>query len=187
MTHTNDAGPRLEDLHEDVWQRLARGVADRHAAARYPVLATVGLSGAAEARVVVLRGADRATGVLTIHTDAASGKVAEVQKVPDATLLVWDARAQRQFRLRCTVSSRPGTPEEWARVPDPSRRAYVCAPAPGTPIPRPDACTPGADATRFTVLEATLQEVEILHLGSERHLRAVFRKADGWRGQWLAP
>ena len=63
--------PTLDDTLNDVWQRLGRGVADRKAPARHPVLATVGKNGG-EARMVVLRGADRATGCLEVHTDRKS-------------------------------------------------------------------------------------------------------------------
>ncbi|MEM9248488.1 MAG: pyridoxamine 5'-phosphate oxidase [Pseudomonadota bacterium] len=198
MTETDHCA-RLADLYEDVWQRLGRGVADRRAPARHPVLATVGEARpggtrdpdqggfAGEARIVVLREADKALGRLTIHTDEASGKVAEIRALPWATLLVWDVRARVQIRLRCRIGIRSGTQAEWARVPDPSRRAYGGAPPPGTPISAPDEYVPDADPARFTVLEADIAEIELLHLGQEQHLRAVFRRTDGWRGAWLAP
>jgi drug/metabolite transporter (DMT)-like permease len=56
-------------LHAQVWARLLRGVGDRHAPARHPVLATVAQGGMPQARTVVLRAADAAAGTLDIHTD----------------------------------------------------------------------------------------------------------------------
>jgi len=182
-----DAAPDLGALFEEVWQRLRRGVADRRAAARHPVLATTGTAGGAEARVVVLRAADRAAGRLQVHTDAASAKVAELAAEPRASLLVWDARARLQVRLRVRVAVRPGSAVEWARVPEGARRAYGGHPAPGTQLAGPEGHDPAPDPARFTVLEAEIAEIEVLRLADERHLRARFRRAEGWRGAWLAP
>lgn len=176
-----DPFANLESTLDEVWQRLTRGVAVRRAPARHPVLATVGADGA-EARVVVLRAADREAGTLTIHTDSASGKVTELRKTPGATLLVWDEEAKLQIRLRATVDITEGDAEAFARLPDPARANYGGTPAPGTPIPEPGAHDPAPDARRFTVLVAHIREIETLHLGTP-HRRARFR--DGV-AHWLA-
>jgi hypothetical protein len=137
--------------------------------------------------VLVLRAADRTSGRLEMHTDQASAKVGELRARPRASLLVWDARARLQIRLRVRVTPRPGSGAEWGRVPDGARLAYGGAPAPGSPIPSPEAHDPAQDRRRFTVLDAEIDEIEVLKLGSARHLRALFRREDAWRGQWLAP
>ncbi len=171
---------------DEVWRRLARGVADRRAPARHPVLATVGLRAFAEARVVVLRGADRGAARLEIHTDGAAGKVAELAGEPGATLLVWEPQARLQIRLRAVI--RPGTAQAtaaaWARVPEPARAQYRSVPPPGAPVPGPGATAEGPP--RFTLLAAEVQEIETLHLG-EPQARALFAAEDGWAGRWLAP
>ncbi len=179
--------PELAALLEDIWQRLGRGVADRRAAARHPVFATQAGSGGGEARVVVLRGVDRGDATLEVHTDARSGKVADLACVPRATLLVWDARARLQMRLRAEVTVTRGDAARWARVPGPARRAYGGAPAPGTPIPAPDAYTPAPDPAQFAVLACRLEEIDALRLDDAGHRRALFLRAEGWRGQWLVP
>ena len=179
--------PALAALHRDVWQRLRRGVADRRAPARHPVLATQAEAGGGAARVVVLRGADSAAATLEIHTDAASAKMRDLATDPRATLLVWDARARLQIRLRATVLAAPGDAAAWARIPQPARRAYGGHPAPGTPIPAPDAFDPAPDPARFTVLTCTVEQIDALRLDDAMHRRALFRREDGWRGQWLAP
>lgn len=187
MDQAYPADPPLADLLNDVWLRLDPGVAERNAPARHLVLATVGRGGGGEARTVVLRAADRRQGLLCLHTDSASAKVAELTAQPLATLLLWDPPAQVQARLRCTIAARPGTDEEWQRVPDPSRRAYGGGPPPGRPILSPGDYGADADRARFTVLEAEVAEIDVLHLGGLRHLRARFARSDGWQGQWLAP
>ncbi len=90
----------LPGLHDQVWQRLACGVADADAPARHPVLATIGLGGGPEARTVVLRAADRGAGTVQVHTDTASTKVAELAANPLVALHVWDAGPHLQIRLR---------------------------------------------------------------------------------------
>ncbi|MEL7117744.1 MAG: pyridoxamine 5'-phosphate oxidase family protein, partial [Pseudomonadota bacterium] len=95
MIHgTNEAerpgGPILADRLSDAWQRLLLGVTDRDAPARHLMVATVGRSGGAEARMVVLRAVDPTAARLAFHTDAASGKIAELALDPRISLIVWD-------------------------------------------------------------------------------------------------
>ena len=104
----------LDTLYAQAWSRLSRGVADRRAAARYPPLATAGPEGWADARTVVLRGAVTGSAQLTLHTDAASPKVAALGADPRCTLLIWDAKVHLQIRIRARASLAQGSAEEWA-------------------------------------------------------------------------
>ena len=124
--------------------------------------------------------------MLEMHTDAASAKVTELARIPAATLLAWDPEAALQIRLRATVAARPGTAEEWAAVPDSARGAYGGTPPPGALLEQPEDHDPTPDPVRFIVLTARIEEIETLHLGP-RHSRALFRRRDGFRGQWIAP
>ncbi|RDC75500.1 pyridoxamine 5'-phosphate oxidase [Rhodovulum sp. 12E13] len=177
----------LETLLRDAWQRLCRGVTDRRAPARHPVLATQAMGGGGEARTVVLRAASPSAGRVEIHTDALSAKVCELEAEPRATLLVWDDKARLQIRLRVTARLVHADAEAWARVPQAARGAYGGDPPPGRPIAAPEAHAPGAARERFTRLVCTIDEIELLHLGAERHRRAVYRRADGWAGALRAP
>jgi pyridoxine/pyridoxamine 5'-phosphate oxidase len=175
----------LAEMLEEVWQRLARGVADRRAAARHPVLATVGAEGGGEARMLVLRGVDRSGARLELHTDSASGKVADIEAEPRATLLVWDSRARLQIRLRVHVGVRPGSTGEWQRLPKGAREAYGGTP-PGTALGAPEEADAVPDPARFAILTAQVREIEALWLGTP-HRRARFRAAEDWQGMWVAP
>lgn len=183
----NDDAPigDLAGTLEAVWTMLAAGTRDRDAPARHPVLATVGERGA-EARILVLRAADRTAGSLALYTDAATAKVAELARAPRATLLVWDPAARFQVRLRVTVTARPGTTAEWMALPDAARRVYGGDPLPGRPLPAPRDHAPDPDAARFTVLDARIDEIETLRL-ADPHERARFSRRDGFAGTWLAP
>ena len=179
--------PTLDSLLRDAWQRLCRGVADRRAPARHPVLATQGVGGGGEARTVVLRAASPSAGTVEIHTDALSAKVCELEAEPRATLLVWDAKARLQIRLRVTARLVHADGEAWARVPQAARGTYGGDPPPGQGIPGPEAHAPGAERQRFTRVVCEIDEIELLRLDPDRHRRAVYRQADAWAGAWRAP
>ncbi|WP_371036350.1 pyridoxamine 5'-phosphate oxidase family protein [Rhodosalinus sp. FB01] len=179
----------LEGLRARVWQRLGRGVADRRAPARHPTLATLGTDGAPEARTVVLRGSSEAAGSVTIYTDAASAKVAELAREPRATLHVWEPKDRLQIRLALTVELRTGASLDalWERLSPEARRAYGGRPEPGRPIGDPVAdYEETRERARFAVLDGRVERIEALHLG-DWHRRADFSRADGFAGAWIAP
>lgn len=168
-----------------VWRRLEAGVTDRRSPARQPVFATIGPEGP-EARVVVLRGADRTLGELRVYTDLRTAKVAHLRADPRASLLFWDALAQFQIRLRVTVTALAGADAapDWDRLPPRQRGSYGAAPPPGTPIAAAEDARPGADFASFAVLVAKVRAIDTVHLGSTPHRRAMFTPH---AGQWLSP
>ena len=178
----------LDSLHAQVWTLLGRGVADRHAAARLPTLATTSPAGWPEARTVVLRAADAEAATLDIHTDVASAKVADLRHNPSATLHIWDPAAHLQTRIKATVTLLTGEAVAaiWAKVPDPARQSYGTRPSPGQPIASGLAYDKAPDLSTFAVLRCSVQVLDVLHLGPQ-HRRARFERADGWMGQWLSP
>jgi len=177
----------LDTLYDHVWQHLVRGVHDRRAPARHPTLATVSPHGMPKARTVVLRGADKASGRLDIHTHLHSAKVRDIKARPVAALHVWDAGQKLQIRLEAGVECVTGeaAAEAWARVPDAARGVYS-AQVPGSPMASPIDHDPHPDAGSFAVLHLHVQAMDILHLGVE-HRRAVYQRRDHWVGQWVVP
>lgn len=192
-SHSGEAtSPWCEQLGgtlTEVWTRLVRGVTDRRAATRHLTLASVGFDGGGEARTVVLRKADRAAGEVDVYTDSASAKVSEIALEPRVTLHVWDARPQLQIRLRCKVDILSGDSVQaiWERMSNGHRSNYGGTPRPGTPIEEPKDYLVTPHAQRLAVLRCVIAEIETLHLGSNPHRRAIFRRAAGWQGAWLAP
>ena len=170
------------------WQRLSRGVADRRAGARHPVLATVSPEGWPEARTVVLRAANRAEGWAEVHTDPSSAKLAAVRHNPRAQLHVWDPKVDLQIRLYVQVHVLTGdaVADRWAQVPEGSRQAYGKSPAVGAPIAAPFEYTVLGRPEDFAVLVCAIARIDLLELGTQ-HRRAVFEAANGWSGQWLSP
>ncbi|PZX16311.1 pyridoxamine 5'-phosphate oxidase [Palleronia aestuarii] len=156
---------------------------------RSPVLATTGLDGGAEARLVVLREACRDRAVIGAQTDLASPKVAELRAEPRATFLFWDPQTQVQLRARVDMKVIAGTELNavWAAMPEVARLNYGNRPAPGTPIETPEDHDRTADRERFAVLTGHVVSLDVVDLSLDPHLRAVFDRGDGFQGKWLAP
>lgn len=192
-----------DDLHEtlaEAWRLLERGVADRRHGFHHPVLATVGLDGAPEARIVVLRSVMAETNGLTFHTDIRSTKIAEIQANPLVTMHFYDEKRKIQIRIRGHASLNTGDAVARARWDGSralSRVCYSVEPGPGTAIPesggfrlvQPPALgdQPGFD--RFVVVSVAVERLEWLYLAFDGHRRARFTyDAHGAsRGEWLAP
>jgi hypothetical protein len=178
----------LAAFHDWAWEVLRRGVADREAAARVMALATVAADGTPEVRSVILRAADRGAGTVDVHTDARSAKVAALRAMPHAAAVVWDPVTRVQVRLSGEVAVLQGAAVagDWDRVPRAARVSYGNDPAPGWPIAGPEDYVAGEGAGVFAVLRLSVAWTDVLHLG-DMHRRALFRRTDGWQGQWLSP
>jgi len=184
MSEPGDLGAFLAGA----WQHLMRGVADRRAPARTPVLASVSPGGMPEARMVVLRAAAQGAGTLEVHSDTETGKVAALQARPHAALHVWVPKARLQIRMDAQVEIRTGpqVSRAWQQVPPAARVSYGAEPAPGTPIADVADYAQNPDPARFAVLHCVLTRMDLLHLDTA-HRRAVYARADGWQGTWVAP
>ena len=178
----------LEGLLAELWQGLARGVAQRDAPARHPTFATVSADGWPETRMVVLRAAKRDIARLEIHTDLYSAKVSSLTAQPRAELHIWDGAARLQTRMQCNVRITHGldAAETWEKVPDPSRQSYGIAPSPGHPIAAALAYKKRPALDSFAVLHCQIEKIDVVYLG-DKHRRAVFMRHDNWVGQWCAP
>ncbi|WP_299153819.1 pyridoxamine 5'-phosphate oxidase family protein [uncultured Tateyamaria sp.] len=184
MSDPNDLAAFLEEG----WQYLRHGVADSRAPARYPTFATISPRGLPEARTVALRHAGQVAGVVEVHTDIATPKVAALGSNPHAALHVWVPRSNLQIRLTTHVTIQTGDAVQaaWDKVPAASRVSYGTVPDPGTPISEVYAYDKPVRRDRFAVLYCVITHIDLVHLGA-RHRRAEFLRSDAWKGQWLAP
>lgn len=182
---------RLDDVLPWAWGRLAAALADREAAWRTPVLATVSDAGLPRARTVVLRGLDRAQGRLLFYTDRRAGKAADIAARPGVSLLFWDPgtrvqlRAEGHAHLAFTGAEADSA---WASLPPMAHALYATALPPGAPF-QGGTPAPGADArANFACLSVVLERLELLWLAPDAHRRCVFESAaGGWNGRWLVP
>ncbi|MDR9433378.1 MAG: pyridoxamine 5'-phosphate oxidase family protein [Spiribacter sp.] len=178
----------LDTLHTQVWKRLERGVADRRAPARHPTLASVDGKGMPQARTVVLRAAHHDTASLNIYTDCHADKVSEVRANPYAALHIWDNIAHLQIRFSTEVVVHTGEALKsiWEQLSDHAQSCYGFHPASGDVIAESLAYEKYPDLKAFAMLELSIQQMDILHLG-HRHRRARFQRDDDWAGQWVVP
>jgi hypothetical protein len=194
----------LDTALDALWQRLGRATRDRRSAWHTPVVATVGADGQPSARVMVLRGVDRAGGMLRLHTDLRTAKVGEIAANPRVALLFYDAGAKLQLRLEGDARIEAGGPaadQAWAATRLLGRRCYTAPVAPGTPADGPVSGLPPALEGReptpeesesgrphFSVLLVQARALEFLYLAMTGHVRARFEATpEGWAGRFLIP
>jgi len=196
---------RLEQILRDLWNELSRGAADRHHGFHVPTLCTVGLDGAPEARSVVLRRVRPESCAIHCHTDARSGKVAEIAREPRVG---WHFYApERKLQLRVTARAEfvqvgAVADEAWVASPLSSRRCYLAPRAPGSPCEGPSANLPAGILDRrpteeesapgrasFGVVVTHAVSIDWLWLASDGHQRARFVIGEGgmWQGSWIEP
>ena len=194
----------LDAILDDIWNRWGRGAADRRSPFHTPVVGSIGLNETPDQRVMVLRKATRADGVLRFHTDIRSGKVTQIKHQPSVSIVGYDPGARIQLRATGVASIVPSGPiadAAWAATSPSGRRSYMTTLAPGTPSTQATSGLPVAfeEATpspaeseagriNFAIVPVALDRLEWLHLASSGHRRACFTLADDqWRGQWLIP
>jgi len=177
-----------EGLWDKLWSTLGRGVADAKHPARTPTFATTSPDGWPQARTVVLRHADQASGTVALHTDLYSDKVKSLHASPRAALHVWVPKQNLQIRLQADVVIQSGDTVRalWDKIPDHAQQSYGVTPAPGVPIEGALDYVKDPDPATFAVLICALTYVDLVHLGTD-HRRAAYSRAHDWQGQWLSP
>ncbi|MEL6111283.1 MAG: pyridoxamine 5'-phosphate oxidase family protein [Pseudomonadota bacterium] len=167
----------LSSVDAWVWDQLIRAPHDRQSALKWPAFATVGEGGAPQARVVVLRAADRAGRTLDVYTDMRSAKVTELSQNPHTALLFFDQRHMVQVRVRGEtriISDGPQRDQVLAGMTARGRRDYATTRAPGTPLP--DAGVSYEDQLandHFCILRITVEAIDWLSLSRSGHRRAI--------------
>ena len=197
----------LDDIHDQIWRMLQEAASTRHHGFHLPTLATVNKSGAPEARIVVLRGADRAGRYVTCHTDARAPKVAQIDEQALSAWVFYDADAGIQVRaMGRVVVLDPAIDafarEAWQGTNLSSRRCYMAPKAPSSECDAPSPNLPEgvrdrlptevesqAGQVNFRVLKATIEKLDYLHLAHDGHIRARFDYgSDGkMTSTWLEP
>ena len=179
---------KLDDFLDFGWAQISRGKADKKSPARHPTFVTSSGDGFPNARTLVLRRSDRKNNQIEFHTDTASSKILALEENPRAGIHIWLPKAQLQIQMDVVVEVKVGeiTIPNWRNVPTNSRVAYGTIPSPGTVIESPLAYEQAPDHKRFAVLVCHIQSIQQLLLGV-KHIRAYYKKATNWQGEWLSP
>jgi len=197
----------LNAIHDHIWHMLHNAAATRHHGFHLPTMATVNDKQEPEARIVVLRGAQRDGRYITCHTDARAPKVAQVNANAVATWVFYDSEARVQVRAMGRIvvldpADNELAREAWQRTNLSSRRCYMAPHAPSSVSAEPSPNLPEAVRERlpseeesqaglanFRVLKTTIDAFDYLHLAHDGHLRASFTYAqDGsLTAHWLEP
>ncbi len=198
-----DDDATLEGILAAAWALLERGARRAAEDWHWPVLASVDARDpertAADARVVVLRRAERSARELEVHADARSHKLAQLGAVPRACLVFHDRRRELQLRAWADGSVHVGDAvarRAWDALAPSSRRAYLAPRTPGRPVDAPDPNLPEAfrdrlpDAAqaepgfvRFAAIVLRVRTLEWLQLDRAGHRRARFE----WRADASSP
>lgn len=199
---TTPAPDSLDGVWDDAWSRLEDAVRRRQHPYRTGVVATLGEDGV-DARTVVLRGADRAAGLVRFHTDRRSSKIGQLANDRRVALVFYGDGVQLRLRGTATVhDDDPDSDAAWEATSTMSRRCYLTDAAPGTPSTTPTSglsaelaavLRPPLEAThagreRFAVVSVRVQSLDWLHLAAAGQRRAGFSRNDGdWIAQWMVP
>jgi len=176
----------LDQIHQACWQELGKAPRNKAHAFRVMGLATVD-GEVADLRSVVLREVLADEQTLLFFTDARSPKVAQIQRQPAGTLLVWCERLGWQLRLRVQLevqTSGLAVSSRWARLKmTPAAQDYLSPLPPGAPVEHP--LPERSSREHFAVVQARVQAIDWLELHAEGHRRALFDSAG--QGRWLTP
>lgn len=200
---TASAPDTLEAVLADSLARWTGAVKDRHSPLHTPIVTSI-INGLPAPRVMVLRAVSPDGGLFRFNTDARSPKAQHIGAGAPIAVLAYDPAARVQLIARGTARiDHQGTIADtaWNASALSSRRCYLAAHAPGTPVPEPTSGLPEHLLTRaptaaeseagrgqFSVLLIDVTELEWLLLTSCGNKRARFqRDAATWQGQWITP
>jgi pyridoxamine 5'-phosphate oxidase len=188
------------------WDLIEPGARKRTSPAHTPVVATIDARGHPQARIMVLREADRLTRRLRFHTDIRTSKCAEIGTNGTASVMMYDPEEKLQLRLSglATVQTIGEMVDfAWRNSTPFARRCYMVQSAPGEPAAEPTSGLPewieGKQPTEeqlvearanFAILWFDVQVIEWLYLANTGHRRAKWmwlEEGTRWSGQWLVP
>jgi pyridoxamine 5'-phosphate oxidase len=185
------------NLGELVWTRLAQAANDVQHPMRLVTLATVDGSGQPSARTMVIRGADRASSRIWLHTDRRSDKVTHLHHNPSVCVTVFDGDERVQLRLfgRASLHNRDTVADHhWQQVLLSMRHAYGLPEPHGTPkqeLPDTDPRIQqlwshqrsreiAQDRAHFTVIQIAASHLEWLHLSDGEMHTVMLYGSQNW-------
>jgi pyridoxamine 5'-phosphate oxidase len=185
----------LTTLESSIWGELSAAIARPGAAWRTPVVSSGMPDGSGvDARVMVLRAADRIRRELVAYTDARSPKVEAWRRSQSVSWTFYDPGLALQLRVQGVAEVHRNdslASAVWSTVPEANRLSYRTRAAPGTSVESPP---DGHDfiaavLENFAVLVTRVWKVDWLWLDASGHRRAQFTYQPGQASHatWLVP
>ena len=188
-------------LAHEAWARLAQAADDPTHPMRLFLLATVDADGLPDARLMVLRGAERSLGKIWFYTDRRSEKVDQLRKRPELCAVAYDRRDGVQLRLRGAAAIHElnsQAAQHWSQTSRIFRALYASPDSPGVPLRQPDprlmsmkkamnASEEENARCNFAVIETLVESIEWLQVTDDDQRRAILYASTAWAVQPLAP
>ena len=182
----------LEEIPDLLFTELRKGSAQKKHPFRNVVLSTLNQE-SARSRWVVFRKLTQENHFL-IYTDARSEKVAELKENQNCSLLFYHNRQGLQIRLNGRAQihhDNEWTRKYWPGVQGSAIKSYTSLSAPGSPIHTIEEgyhWTETPSDQYFNIIEFSPNEIDVLQLDRDGHIRAVFQNVeDTWKGTFVAP
>jgi pyridoxamine 5'-phosphate oxidase len=185
----------------EVWAKLSGAADDPAQRLRLMAVATVTPEERPSNRTLVLRGADRTTGLVWFHTDRRSPKLRHLEARPYVSALAYDEHDDVQVRLDGPVSLHFDdrlADHHWEQVGMAVRYAYGLPHGPGEPLRQPDPRFQELHRQQkqgelhqgrenFGVIQVRVETIDWLQVGATGQVRAVLRASSGWKAEPLVP
>lgn len=190
----------LNGLDQMIWEQLTSASQDYQHPWRLGSISTVNVKeGVPQSRTVVLRHADVNGRLVECHTDARSGKVAQIDAGEGSSQACWlfyEASTRIQLRLNGLTHVIDGNEADraWKATPLRSRAAYLSVATPGKSVDGPlppdtsDRQTSIEQSERgrknFRIVRSRIDSVDILYLRSAGHVRAKIEYPTDSSAEW---
>jgi 3-hydroxyisobutyrate dehydrogenase len=196
-------GEPFDEILNDVWAMLERGVTHSNDPFHWPVLGTTGKQGCS-LRTVILRRFILPDRILVCHTDARAAKAGEIRLLRKVSWLFYHPEKKVQLRISGEAKLHRDdsfADNQWAATRITSRLNYAATRPPGTPVDKPSSGWPDfllekaptlleSEKSRknFMAISCRIESMDWLMLGALGHRRVLFEwDEDRPHATWLIP
>tara|TARA_B100000963_G_scaffold346216_1_gene351173 strand:- start:32 stop:568 length:537 start_codon:yes stop_codon:yes gene_type:complete len=176
----------LTNLLEKCFKILTRASVDRKSDVRNMVVSIID-GDYPSSRIMVLREVDIKQKSFIFFSDRKSEKCRLLRANSSGSLLAWDRKNHVQIRVKGKFCFESDVNNYWDRLGDTGKKSYGNNPFPSTPILYAQQFENIPTISRFTVLKFFADNIDILWLKRERHVRAIYDSRDTWQGFWVVP
>ena len=181
----------LENVRDNISENLKDGVKNRYSDFRTFTLCTSGDE--PSGRIVVLRGYDSSSGIITLHTNYHAKKIDQIQNNSNVCCVFYSKKLKLQYRCFGNAIIHHAdnkTKEAWNKMGSISKECYFQNPLPDTEINNFDDFSKNIidnQSDYFSVININLKKIDWLFLKREGHRRAHIFINIPKEDTWIAP